>query len=59
MQKRDRFESAQAAIEGKYLKVNAQAELSEIHTDKLQTDLDRLTLEDEISRRFAKLKDAN
>lgn len=55
----DQFESAQAAVEGRYLKVNAQAELSESHTDKLQTDLDRLTLDDEISRRIAKLKDTN
>ena len=55
----DQFESAQAAIEGRYLKVNAQAELSESHTDQLQSDLDRLTLDDEISRRIAKLKDAN
>lgn len=56
---RDQFESAQAAVEGRYLKVNAQAELSESHTDKLQTDLDRMTLDDEISRRIAKLKDVN
>ncbi len=55
----DQFESAQAAIEGRYLKVNAQAELSESHTDKLQTDLERLTLDDEISRRLAKLKNTN
>lgn len=55
----DQFESAQAAVEGRYLKVNAQVELSESHTDKLQTDLERLTLDDEISRRIAKLKDAN
>lgn len=55
----DQFESAQAAVEGRYLKVNAQAELSESHTDKLQTDLDRLTLDDEISRRLSKLKNTN
>jgi phage shock protein A len=55
---RDRFDSAQAAVEGKYLKVNAQAELSENHFEKLQTDLDRLVLDDEISRRLAQLNDS-
>ena len=51
------LESAQAAIEGRYLKTKAQAELSESHTDQLQADLDLLTLNDEISRRLAKLND--
>ena len=53
---RDQFESAQSAIEGRYLKTNAQAELSESHTERLQSDLDNLTLNDEISRRLAQLK---
>ena len=53
---RSQFESAQAAVEGRYLKVNAQAELSESHTERMQTDLDRLVLNDEISRRLANLK---
>ena len=53
---RSQFESAQAAVEGRYLKVNAQAELSESHTERMQADLDRLTLNDEISRRLANLK---
>lgn len=59
---RDRFDSAQSAVEGRYLKVNAQAELSETHIEKLQSDLDRLVIDDEISRRLAQLnspKDEN
>lgn len=55
----NQFDSAQAAVEGKYLKVNAEAELSESHIEKLETDLKRLTLDDEISRRLAKLKESN
>jgi phage shock protein A len=53
---RSQFESAQAAVEGRYLKANAQAELSESHTERMPADLDRLTLNDEISRRLANLK---
>jgi phage shock protein A len=53
---RNQFESAQAAVEGKYLKVNAHAELSENPMEKLQSDLDRLVIEDEISNRLAQLK---
>lgn len=53
---RSQFESAQTAVEGRYLKANAQAELSESHTERLQADLEHLTLNDEISRRLAQLK---
>jgi phage shock protein A len=53
---RSQFELAQAAVEGRYLKGNAQAELSESHTERLQADLNRLTINDEISRRLAQLK---
>ncbi|MCX7592383.1 MAG: PspA/IM30 family protein [Fischerella sp.] len=53
---RYQFESAQAAIEERYLKANAQAELSENPAERLQADLDRLMLNDEISRRLAQLK---
>jgi phage shock protein A len=56
---RYQFESAQTAIEGKYLKVNAQAELSEARIEQMQSDLDRLVLDDEISRRFAQLNETN
>ncbi|MBW4620489.1 MAG: PspA/IM30 family protein [Cyanosarcina radialis HA8281-LM2] len=51
----NQFENAQSAVEGRYLQVNARAELSESHVEKLQTDLDRLTLDEEISRRLAQL----
>jgi phage shock protein A len=58
----NQFESAQSAVEGKYLKVNARVELSENQIEKLQSDLDRLVIDEEISRRLAKLNpshDAN
>jgi len=53
---RYQFESAQAAVEERYLKANAQAELSENPAERLQADLDHLMLNDEISRRLAQLK---
>lgn len=53
---RYQFESAQEAVEERYLKANAHVELSENPTKKLQTDLDHLMLNDEISRRLAQLK---
>ncbi len=53
---RYQFESAQEAIEGRYLKANAQAELSENPAERLQADLDHLMLNDEVSRRLAQLK---
>lgn len=56
---RDRFENALSAVEGRYLQVNARAELSESHVEQLQTDLDRIALDEEISARLAKLKESN
>jgi phage shock protein A len=56
---RYQFESAQTAIEGKYLKVNAQTELSESHIEQMQSDLDRLVLDDEITRRFAQINETS
>lgn len=53
---RNQFESAQAAVEGRYIKANAQAELSEDPAQKWQADLERLTRDDEISRRLKKLQ---
>lgn len=55
---RYQFESAQAAVEERYLKANAQVEISENPAERLQADLDRLMLNDEISRRLAQLKDS-
>jgi phage shock protein A len=53
---RYQFESAQEAIEERYFKANAQAELSENPAERLQADLDHLMLNDEVSRRLAQLK---
>jgi phage shock protein A len=53
---RYQFESAQAAVEERYLRANAQVELSENPTERLQANLDHLMLDDEISRRLAQLK---
>lgn len=53
---RYQFESAQAAVEERYLRANAQVELSENPAERLQSELDHLMLNDEISRRFAQLK---
>lgn len=53
---RYQFESAQAAVEERYFKANAQAELSENPAERLQADLDHLMLNDEISSRLAQLK---
>ncbi len=53
---RYQFESAQAAVEERYFKANAQAELCENPAERLQADLDHLMLNDEISRRLAQLK---
>ncbi|MFB2894743.1 PspA/IM30 family protein [Aerosakkonemataceae cyanobacterium BLCC-F50] len=53
---RYQFESAQAAVEERYLKANAQAEIFENPAERLQADLDHLMLNDEISHRLDKLK---
>ena len=52
---RYQFESAQAAVEERYFKANAHAELTENPAERLQSDLDHLMLNDEISRRLAQL----
>lgn len=54
---REQFDTAQDAIQGRYHKENAHAELSETPTEQLQTELNNLVLEDEVSRRLAQLKD--
>jgi phage shock protein A len=53
---RNQFEAAKAAVQGRNIEAIARAELSENPAERLQADLDQLTLTDEISRRFQKLK---
>jgi phage shock protein A len=52
---RSQFESAQSAIEKRYLRTNAQLEVSENPTERLQADLDRITLDHEITQRLKQL----
>lgn len=49
---RSSFESAKNAVEGRHLRSNALAELSENPSEKLAADLDQMTIDDEVSRRL-------
>ncbi|MGB3208711.1 MAG: PspA/IM30 family protein [Crinalium sp.] len=53
---RSQFTEAQNAIQGKYLRENAKAELAENPADKLETQLNNLTLDEEINRRLKSLQ---
>jgi phage shock protein A len=53
---RSSFESAKSAVEGRHLRSNALAELSENPTEKLAADLEQLTIDDEVSRRLQMLE---
>jgi phage shock protein A len=55
---RSSFESAKSAIQGRNLRQNALAELSENPAEKLVADLEKMTLDDEISRRLQVLEGA-
>lgn len=52
----DDFNEASYAIQNKNYQVNAVIELSENPTDKLEMELDKLTRDDEISRRLERLR---
>jgi phage shock protein A len=52
---RSQFETAEAAINRQHFKGKAYAELSVSPTEKLQTDLNRLTLDDKITHRLQQL----
>ncbi|WP_017297067.1 PspA/IM30 family protein [Nodosilinea nodulosa] len=53
---RSSFESAKSAVEGRHLRSNAMAELSENPNEKLAADLDQMTIDDEVSRRLQMLE---
>jgi phage shock protein A len=55
---RSQFEQAHAVVEGQYQRINAFAELSESPSEKLTADLEKLTLEDEISHRLKTLNES-
>lgn len=50
------FEKAKSAVERKNLQTNALAEISENPAEKLQADLERMTIDDEVSRRLQMLE---
>lgn len=52
---RSQFDQAKNAVQRKNLKVNAFNELSENPAEKLDADLQKMTLDDEISRRLAQI----
>ena len=53
---RSSFESAKNAVEGRHLRTNALAELSENPNEKLAADLEQMTIDDEVSRRLQMLE---
>ncbi len=53
---RSSFESAKSAVEGRHLRSNALAEMSENPNEKLAADLDQMTIDDEVSRRLQMLE---
>ncbi|MGB3558146.1 MAG: PspA/IM30 family protein, partial [Geitlerinemataceae cyanobacterium] len=55
---RSQFEQAKNAIEHRTLKEQAYAELSENPAEQLEADLDRMTLDDEVSRRLRQLSES-
>lgn len=52
---RSQFTEAQNAIQGKYLRENAKAELAENPADRLEAELNNLTLDEEINQRLKSL----
>lgn len=55
---KSQFETAKNAVERRNLKENSLAELSENPNEKLQADIEKMTIDDEISRRLGRLQDS-
>ncbi len=55
---KSQFEAAKNAVERRNLQQSSLAELSENPTEKLQADLEKMTIDDEISRRLKMLEDS-
>lgn len=53
---RSQFEAAQAAVQHRYWEAQAQAELY-VATETLSADLEKITLDDEVTRRLQKLEE--
>lgn len=56
---KNQFEAAKNAVERRNLSAEALAELSENPTEKLQADLENMTLDDEVARRLQMLEDSD
>jgi phage shock protein A len=52
------FEKAKGAVERRNLQTEALAELSENPTEKLQAEMENMTLDDEVARRLHRLQDS-
>ena len=56
---RSQFEQAKNAVHGHHLKQQALAEISENPQERLQAELENMTLDDEVNRRLEILDDSN
>lgn len=56
---KSQFESAKGAVERRNLSAESLAKLSENPAEKLQADLENMTLDDEVSRRLQMLEDTD
>lgn len=56
---KNQFEAAKSAVERRNLSAEALAELSENRAEKLQADLENMTLDDEVARRLKMLEDSD
>ncbi|MCT7952088.1 hypothetical protein NG798_20010 [Ancylothrix sp. C2] len=54
---RSQFEQAKSAVEHRHLKEQAFAELSENSAEKLQADLEKMTVDDEVNKRLQLLQE--
>lgn len=53
---RSQFETAQNSVEGRYLWETTKAELAEDETEKIQNNIDKLSLDEQINNRLEKFK---
>ena len=56
---KSQFEAAKGAVERRNLSAEALAELSENPAEKMQADLEKMTLDDEVARRLQMLEDSD
>ncbi|MBD1887302.1 PspA/IM30 family protein [Microcoleus vaginatus] len=56
---RSQFDQAKNAVHGRHLQQQALAELSENPQERLQAELENMTLDDEVNRRLEMLDDSN